>query len=57
MEDHAAPNSLLVAVDANDTVIGFTAAHPHDCEMFLLFVHPDRARRRVRRQLLEAALE
>ena len=55
VEDHAAPNILLVAVDTNDAVIGFTAAHPHDCEMFLLFVHPEHACRGVGRQLLDAA--
>ena len=55
IEDHAPPNILLVAVDTNDDVIGFTAAHPHDCEMFLLFVQPEQARRGVGRQLLDVA--
>jgi ribosomal protein S18 acetylase RimI-like enzyme len=53
--DHAPPNILLVAVDADDEVVGFTAAHPQDGEMFLLFVHPEHAGRGVGRQLLDAA--
>src|SRR3982074_1170740 len=36
--DHAPPNVLLVGTDEGDRVIGFTAAHPQDCEMYLLFV-------------------
>jgi ribosomal protein S18 acetylase RimI-like enzyme len=53
--DHAPPNVLLVAVDARDNVVGFTAAHPQDGEMFLLFVHPEHARHGIGRQLLDAA--
>jgi ribosomal protein S18 acetylase RimI-like enzyme len=53
--DHGPPNVLLVAVDEADTVIGYTAVHPKDGEMFLLFVHPEHAGRGVGRTLLAAA--
>jgi ribosomal protein S18 acetylase RimI-like enzyme len=53
--DHAAPNVLLVAIDELDDVVGFTAVHPRDGEMFLLFVHPEHAGRGVGRILLDAA--
>jgi ribosomal protein S18 acetylase RimI-like enzyme len=53
--DHAAPNLLLVATDEGGRVVGFTAVHPEDCEMYLLFVHPDSAGRGVGRMLLDAA--
>jgi ribosomal protein S18 acetylase RimI-like enzyme len=53
--DHAPPNALLVAVDERDDVAGFTAVHPRDGEMFLLFVHPEHAGRGVGRTLLDAA--
>ena len=52
--DHEAPNVLLVAVDQTG-VIGYAAAHPEDCEMFLLFVHPAHAGRGIGRTLLAAA--
>jgi ribosomal protein S18 acetylase RimI-like enzyme len=52
--DHAHPNLLLVAVDETG-VIGYTAVHPEECEMFLLFVHPATAGRGVGRTLLAAA--
>ena len=52
--DHEAPNVLLVAVDKTG-VIGYAAAHPEDCEMFLLFVHPAHAGRGIGRALLAAA--
>jgi ribosomal protein S18 acetylase RimI-like enzyme len=51
--DHTAPNLLLVAVDERG-VVGYAAAHPDECEMFLLFVHPDRAGRGIGRTLLAA---
>ena len=54
--DHAPPNVLLVAVDGRD-VVGFTAAHPREGELFLLFVHPEHAGRGVGRALLAAAHE
>jgi ribosomal protein S18 acetylase RimI-like enzyme len=54
VRDHAPPNVLLVAEDQRH-VIGFTAVHPPDDEMFLLFVHPEHAGRGVGRMLLEAA--
>jgi ribosomal protein S18 acetylase RimI-like enzyme len=49
------PNVLLVAVDEADGVTGYTAAHPGDCELVLLFVHPGQAGRGVGRVLLAAA--
>ena len=52
--DHEPPNVLLVAEDGTG-VIGYAAAHPEECEMFLLFVHPARAGRGVGRMLLAAA--
>ena len=54
---HAPPNALFVAVDDTDRVIGFTAVHPQEGEMYLLFVHPSHAGRGVARELLEAAHE
>jgi ribosomal protein S18 acetylase RimI-like enzyme len=53
--EHAAPNVLLVAADESGDVIGFTAVHPPDGEMYLLFVHPEHSGRGVGRALLEAA--
>ncbi len=53
--DHLPPNVLLVAVDETDGVIGYTAAHLGDGEMFLLFVHPACAGRGIGRTLLAAA--
>jgi ribosomal protein S18 acetylase RimI-like enzyme len=53
--EHQPPNLLLVAVDTRERVIGFTAVHPADGEMFLLFVHPEYAGGGVGRTLLEAA--
>ena len=55
MADHEPPNVLLVAVDDTGTIVGFTAVHPEDGEMFLLFVHPGHAGRGVGRRLLDAA--
>src|SRR4051794_40147920 len=52
---HRGPDAMLVAVDAADLVVGFTAVHPRDCEMYLLFVHPDVSGRGIGRLLLEAA--
>jgi ribosomal protein S18 acetylase RimI-like enzyme len=52
---HAPPRVLLVATDPAGEVIGYTAAHPEDGEMFLLFVHPAYARRGIGRALLSAA--
>lgn len=53
--DHRPPNVLLVAVDDAAGVVGYTAVHPADGEMFLLFVHPGYARRGIGRALLAAA--
>jgi len=47
LADHAAPNLLVVAVDAAGSIVGFTAVHPKEGEMFLLFVHPDQAGRGI----------
>jgi ribosomal protein S18 acetylase RimI-like enzyme len=52
---HAPPNVLLVATDHAGRILGYTAAHPEDCELFLLFVHPAFGRRGVGRTLLSAA--
>lgn len=52
--EHAPPNVLLIA-DDESRVVGFTAVHPPESEMFLLFVHPDCAGRGVGRALLEVA--
>jgi ribosomal protein S18 acetylase RimI-like enzyme len=54
---HAPPNAMLVAINEAARLIGFTAVHPTEGEMFLLFVHPDHAGRGVGRALLEAAHE
>jgi ribosomal protein S18 acetylase RimI-like enzyme len=53
--DHADPNLMLVAVDETGTVVGFTAVHPADGEMFLLFVDPSHGGRGIGRALLDAA--
>ncbi len=53
--DHAPPNVLLVATDEDGRVIGYTAVHPDDGEMYLLFVDPAHAGRGVGRLLLSAA--
>src|SRR5256712_11346345 len=53
--DHAPPNVLLVATDEGDRVVGFTAVHPKDCEMYLLFVDPAAAGRVRGRMRLAAA--
>ena len=53
--DHAPPRALLVATDQAGHVVGYTAAHPEDGEMFLLFVHPAGAGRGIGRTLLSAA--
>ena len=55
VSDHAPPNVLLVAIDELDDVVGFTAVHPREGEMFLLFVHPKHAGYGVGRALLDAA--
>jgi ribosomal protein S18 acetylase RimI-like enzyme len=52
--EHLPPNVLLVAVDETG-VVGYTAVHPADGEMFLLFVHPGYAGRGIGRALLAAA--
>jgi ribosomal protein S18 acetylase RimI-like enzyme len=53
--DHAPPNVLVVAEHDTDGIVGFTAVHPGDGEMFLLFVHPDYSGRGIGRTLLTAA--
>jgi ribosomal protein S18 acetylase RimI-like enzyme len=53
--DHLPPNVLLVAVDETEGVVGYTAVHPQDGEMFLLFVHPACAGHGIGRVLLAAA--
>jgi ribosomal protein S18 acetylase RimI-like enzyme len=55
--DHEPPNVLLVAVDAAEGVVGYSAVHPEEGEMFLLFVHPAHAGRGIGRTLLAAAHE
>lgn len=53
--DHLPPRVLLVAAGETDGIVGYTAVHPEDGEMFLLFVHPAYAGRGVGRALLAAA--
>lgn len=53
--DHEPPNLLLVAVDERGGVVGYSAIHPEDGEMYLLFVHPAHARHGIGRMLLAAA--
>jgi ribosomal protein S18 acetylase RimI-like enzyme len=53
--DHRPPKVLLVATDRARQIVGYTAAHPDDGEMFLLFVHPAYAGRGTGRTLLAAA--
>jgi ribosomal protein S18 acetylase RimI-like enzyme len=55
--EHAPPNALFVAVNASDEILGFTAVHPQEGEMYLLFVHPTHAGLGVGRALLAAAHE
>lgn len=55
MAEHAPPRVLLVAADNAGRVLGYTAAHPEDGEMFLLFVHPAYAGHGIGRTLLTAA--
>jgi GNAT superfamily N-acetyltransferase len=52
---HAPPKVLLVATDADGRILGYTAAHPDDGELFLLFVDPEYAGQGIGRTLLEAA--
>jgi ribosomal protein S18 acetylase RimI-like enzyme len=54
---HAPPNVLLVATDDAGKVIGFSAAHPKEGELYLLFVDPEYGGRGVGRALLDAAHE
>jgi ribosomal protein S18 acetylase RimI-like enzyme len=53
--DHQSPRVLLVAVDESKRIVGYTAVHPDEGEMFLLFVHPASAGRGIGRMLLAAA--
>jgi ribosomal protein S18 acetylase RimI-like enzyme len=53
--DHLPPKVLLVAVSEPDRIVGYTAVHAVDGEMFLLFVHPACTGRGVGRTLLAAA--
>jgi ribosomal protein S18 acetylase RimI-like enzyme len=53
--DHLPPRVLLVAAGEPDGIVGYTAVHPEDGEMFLLFVHPACAGRGIGRTLLAAA--
>jgi ribosomal protein S18 acetylase RimI-like enzyme len=55
--EHAPPNSLLVAIDELNNVVGFTAVKTQEGEIFLLFVHPEHVGRGVGRALLDAAHE
>jgi ribosomal protein S18 acetylase RimI-like enzyme len=53
--DHAEPDVLIVATDPVHGVVGFTAVHPRDGEMYLLFVHPEYSGRGIGRRLLDTA--
>jgi ribosomal protein S18 acetylase RimI-like enzyme len=57
VREHAPPNVLLVAIDETENLVGFTAVHPREGEMYLLFVHPEHAGRGVGRALIDAAHE
>jgi ribosomal protein S18 acetylase RimI-like enzyme len=52
---HLPPDVLLVADHPAGGVVGYTAVHPADGEMFLLFVHPGFAGQGIGRALLTAA--
>lgn len=52
---HAPPNVLLVATNQAGRILGYTAVHPEDGEMFLLLVDRAHAGRGVGRTLLSAA--
>jgi hypothetical protein len=45
---------LVVATRSTDGVIGYSAVHPEDCEMFLLFVDPAHAGGGVGRTVRES---
>ena len=53
--EHAPPRALLVGINESDEVAGFTAVHPQQGEMYLLFIHPNHARQGIGRTLLAAA--
>lgn len=55
--EHAPPNALFVAVNDSGKIAGFSAIHPQEGEMYLLFVHPEHAGRGIGRALLDAAHE
>jgi GNAT superfamily N-acetyltransferase len=55
VSDHEPPDALLVATDEQDRIVGFSAIHARDGEMYLLFVDPVQAGRGVGRALLDAA--
>jgi len=55
VSEHAPPNVLLVAVNEGDQIVGYTAVHPQEGDLYLLFVHREHAGRRVGRALLAAA--
>jgi ribosomal protein S18 acetylase RimI-like enzyme len=55
VESYAPPNALLVATDAADGIVGFTAVDTGTGEMFLLFVDPAHSGRGIGRMLLDAA--
>ena len=48
-------HALLVAVNELNELVGYTAVHPREGEMGLLFVHPDHAGHGLVRMLLAAA--
>ena len=55
--EHAPPNVLLVAIDDEGGLAGFTTVHPSEGEMYLLFVHPEHAGRGVGRALLNGRMK
>jgi ribosomal protein S18 acetylase RimI-like enzyme len=57
VKNHAPPNELLIALDDSKRIAGFTAVHPAEGELYLLFVHPKYAGRGVGHALLDAAHE
>jgi len=53
--EYAAPNALVVATDAEGSILGFTAVNAEAGELYLLFVDPSHSGRGIGQALLGAA--